>query len=263
MLLGRYQSNSIRPGLQAVTMILLVLASCGMTAHAQSCPVEIKSATRQALTSSMGSYGAALQISFRNSSKFSIRSIEFGIEAVSAENPKAKPEAIISYHSLLPDAADSLLWNSTRFDKQNHGSKDFVIWPALLELADGSKWIGKSSECYYSSDGARSAGPVSAGEKGTTKAQSEDSMKRLQDLIDNRQASLVNVTSDPPGAAVDVDMKLIGKTPLRFVLLKNPNGAARNVMVYLDGYTLRERDVTPDGETITMNERLIPLTNAR
>jgi PEGA domain len=262
MVLERFQLNLIRPRLRGATTILLVLAGFGMAAHAQSCPIEIESVTRQTLTSGMGNYGTALQISFRNISKFPVRSIEFGIEVVSAENPKAKPEAIISYHPLLPDTADALVWNSTHFDKENHGSKNFVVWPAVLGMADGSKWVGKSSECYYSSDAAGKDRPVATEQKSATRAPSEDTMKRLQSLIDNKQASVVDVTSDPPGAAVDVDMKLIGKTPLRFVLIKNPNGASRNVMIYMNGYALKERDVTPNGETITMNERLIPLTNA-
>jgi hypothetical protein len=238
-------------------MILLVLAGCGMVADAQVCPVEIESVTRQALTSDMGNYGTALRISFRNSSKFTIRGIEFGIQVDSTENIKAKPEAIISYHPLLPDAVDSLVWNSTRFNKKNHASQNLVLWPALVELADGSRWVGKSTQCSYRPDSqAKTATPAAAESLQYTP-------KQIQDLIDNRQASLVNVTSDPPGASIDVDMKLIGKTPMSFVLIKNQNGASRNVMVYMNGYTLRERDVAPNGGAITINEQLVPLTNAR
>ena len=60
---------------------------------------------------------------------------------------------------------------------------------------------------------------------------------------------------------MDVDEKLIGGTPLSFVLIRTTNGAPRSILVYKEGYTLAGRDVTPNGKTMTVNEKLTAFAN--
>ncbi len=239
--------------------LLALLCLYPLAVHAQTCPVQIDSVTRQPLMSEMGNYGTALRLSFRNTSQFPIRGIEFGIQAVGVD--KAKPEAIISYHVLAPNEGDVLLWNSTRFDRKNGSNRDFMVFPAQIQLGDGSRLMVDTSQCKWRSDGA--VPPASASAVNKTEANQQADMEQLQGLIDKGLASLVTVTSEPSGANVDVDYTLLGKTPLTFVLMKTQNGSPRNIMLYKNGYTFRERDVKPTGQPVTIHEKLLPLSISR
>jgi hypothetical protein len=52
---------------------------------------------------------------------------------------------------LSPNGSGVLNWNSTRYDKENPGSPQFIVWPAMIELEDGSKWVGSFTKCTYRS----------------------------------------------------------------------------------------------------------------
>jgi hypothetical protein len=203
----------------------------------------------------MGVYGSVLRITYRNTSAFPIRGIEFGIEALDTERNNLRPNAIINYHPLASNAGQVLIWNSTRFDKKNGANHDFIVWPVLIQLGHRLRWVGAFSQCSYRSNMNGSANAAVS--------PASQNMQQLQALIAEGEASLVSVTSDPSLANVDVDGVLLGKTPLSFVLKKTTNGAPRNIMVYKDGFTIRDRDVTPSGRTITIHEHLISIPNAR
>ena len=244
-------------GIGQTLIVVAVLLLCVM-AHAQSasCPIEIESSIRHPLTSDMGPYGSALHIAIRNTSPFPILGIELAVQAINPDKNLARPNAIVSYHVLAPNATDMLMWNATRFDKKNGSPQAFDIWPALIQFNDGSKWIGNPTQCVY-----RSSASIKVEENKQPEAQKSE--QELQDLIAKGQASLVNVTTDPTGANVDVDGVLTGKTPLTMVLMKNRNGKPRNIMVYKNGFAIKDRDVKPTGGTITVHERLIAVPSVR
>jgi hypothetical protein len=92
-------------------------------------------------------------------------------------------------------------------------------------------------------------------------SEAKGNMKQLQASIEKGEASLVTVESEPSGANVDVDYKLLGQTPLSFLLMKTSNGAPRNILVYKDGYAIRDREVKPSGGPILIQEHLISVQN--
>jgi hypothetical protein len=77
-------------------------------------------------------------------------------------------------------------------------------------------------------------------------------------LINAGKASLCTVRSYPEGASVDVDGKLLGKTPLSFVLLKGTD--PRELYLYLTGYKIASRAVQPNGTTLAISVTLEPLS---
>ena len=248
--------------MQFTAMLVAFLASvpsavCG----AQVCPIKIEGVSQQTLNSEMGTYGYAIKLTYRNVSPFPVRGIEFGIQAVSTSNSVSKPNTIIADHELAPNAVDSLLWNATRFDKQNEKKPIYIIWPAVIVMEDRSKFGGSAAQCGFrvgQGEQVRSDAPMAT--NSTPAASPDNSTKQLEELVNSGKASLVHVTSDPPGANVDVDEKLIGKTPLSFVLMGTASGAPRSILVYKEGYTLAGRDVTPNGTTFTFDEKLTVLS---
>lgn len=243
----------------------MLLAALGVVHSAvclaQVCPIEIEGVKQQSLTSEMGSYGTAIEVTYRNVSRFPVRGIEFGVQALSTDNSVSKPSIIIENHELAPNAVDSLLWNSTRFDKQNAKRPIYSIWPAVVVMHDGSRFGGSAASCGFRTDQGEQGGKVAAvAAKPALASNQSNSTRQMEDLINSGKASLVNVTSNPPGANVDVDEKLIGKTPLSFVLMGTSNGSPRSILVYKEGYTLAGHDLTPNGTTFTLNEKLTALT---
>jgi hypothetical protein len=250
-------SNSRKPHRIGDILFTIALILARWKAYAQdtSCPIDIDSVIRQQLSSDMGQYGSALQITIHNTSPFPILGVELAIQSTNQEK-NTRPYAIVSYHVLASNATDTLMWNSTRFDKKNGTPQAFIVWPALIQFNDGSKWIGNSTQCNYMPS-------VATRVEETINSETQTSEQELQNMIAKGQASLVNVTSEPTGANVDVDGVLLGKTPLAMVLMKGHNGKARNVMVYKDGFTIRDRDVRPSGGTMTIHERLYALPTVR
>ena len=244
-------------------MLLAALVSLyPAVCRAQACPIEIEGASQQDLNSEMGAYGTALKMTYRNASPFPVHGIEFGIQAIGANNSVSRPGRIIANHQLAPNGVDSLLWNATRFDKQNAAKTIYIVWAALVFMEDGSKLGNSAAQCGYRTDQGKQSGAHATSSGVTTAASDQgNSAQQFKNLIDNGTASLVNVTSDPSGANVDVDEKLIGRTPLSFVLMRASNGAPRSILVYKLGYTLAGRDVLPNGKTINLNEKLTALTN--
>jgi len=247
--------------MQFAAMFLAALALVhSAVCSAQVCPIKIEGVSQQALNSQMGTYGYAIKLTYRNVGPFPVRGIEFGIQALSANDSVSKPSTIIANHALAPYAVDSLLWNATHFDKQNEKKPIYIIWPAVIVLADGSKFGSSAVACGFRTDQGEQVGnDVAVAANPTPAANPDNSTKQLDDLIKSGKASLVNVTSDPPGANVDVDERLIGKTPLSFVLMRTTNGTPRSILVYKEGYTIAGHDVTPNGATLTFNERLSAL----
>jgi len=244
-------------------MLLAALGSVdSLVGRAQVCPIEVEGVSRQAINSELGASGAAIKVTYRNASRFSVRSIEFEVQALSTNDGVSRPGKIIANRELGPNEVDSLLWNSTRFDKQNASKPVDIIWPALVVMEDGSKFSTSASQCGYRTAQGEQPSKLTAPSAVTTPAaDSSNSKRQLEDLINSGEASLVNVTSDPAGANVDVDEKLIGKTPLSFVLTRTTNGAPRSILVYKAGYTLTGRDVIPNGKTMTFVEKLTALTS--
>lgn len=243
----------------------MLLATLGVVhsavCRAQVCPIEIEGLKQQSLTSEMGSYGTAIKVTYRNASPFPVRGIEFGVQALSTDNSVSKPSVIIANHELAPNVVASLLWNSTRYDKQNAKSPIYIVWPAIVVMHDGSRFGGSAASCGFRTDQGEQTGKATAvASKPALASNQSNSTREMEDLINSGKASLVNVTSDPPGANVDVDEKLIGKTPLSFVLMGTSNGSPRSILVYKEGYTLAGRDLTPNGTTFTLSEKLTALT---
>jgi hypothetical protein len=252
--------EKLTPSKQGAAMLLAALALVhSAVCRAQVCPIEIEGVSQQALNSEMGTYGYAIKMIYRNVSPFPVRGIEFGIQALSTNNNVSKPSTIIANHELAPNAVDSLLWNATRFDKQNAKKPNYIIWPAVIVMADGSKFGGSAALCGFRTERGEQVGNDAAVAANPIPAPGNSS-RQLEDLLNSGKASLVHVTSDPPGANVDMDEKLIGKTPLSFVLMGTTNGAPRSILVYKKGYTIAGRDVTPNGATFTFNEKLSVLT---
>ncbi len=100
--------GAVRP-IRFVLLALSMLTGFYPLVYGQSCPVQIDSVTRQALTSDMGVYGSVLRITYRNTSAFPIRGIEFGIEALDTERNNLRPNAIINYHPLASNAGQVLI----------------------------------------------------------------------------------------------------------------------------------------------------------
>jgi PEGA domain len=251
------------PSMRIAAIFLAALASAHSTVcSAQACPIEIEGVSQQAIKSEMGTFGTAMKVTYRNVSTFPVRGIEFGIQALSTDNGVSRPSSIMANHELAPNAVDSLLWNATRFDKQNTSKPIYIIWPATVVMGDGSKLGGSAKKCGYRTEQSDRTGKAAVASVEPTPASNpSNSTRQLEDLVNSGKASLVNAASDPPGASLDVDEKLIGKTPLSFVLIGTHNGAPRSILIYKEGYSLSGHDVTPNGKTITLNEKLTALTN--
>lgn len=232
--------------------------------RAQVCPVEIENVSPQAPGSGTGAANV-LRITYRNTSRFPVRGVEFGVQAVDWNSGAGRSGKFFAFLLLEPNAAGAALWNAARFGRKNALGPSLVFWPAIVTMGDGSRWSGSAAQCGYSTDngGGSVADRRSAGAATATAAPAPNpayAEGEREEFIRSGKASIVSVTSDPPGANIDVDGKLIGKTPLSFVLLATANGSTRNIMVYKDGYTLAGRDVTPNGAPITLNEMLMAST---
>lgn len=246
----------------AVVALLALVGLCPVV-FGQPCPVQIVSVDSQALTSDFGDYGAILRVVVRNSSPFPMRRIDLGVRAVTNSKKTPKPAVIVGDRVIMPNAAETLEWNATRFNKRNGGNQNLILWPVVIELGDRSRWIGNSAQCAYhfGKGAARSGRAPDLGSAAMPVLQGDAA--RPQWPTGKKRESIVNVTSDPHGANVDVDGRLIGKTPLTFALMKNSNGTPRDIIVYKEGYTIREIDVNPTGLPITLDVHLFSVAGKR
>jgi hypothetical protein len=121
-----------------------VLAGC-LPALAQTCPIKITTVTQQVLAEGSGAK-AVLLVRYRNQTPFVVRGIQFGIQTFDEKQMRrGRSQKLLALHVLKPGVESILAWNATRFDKK-HMQWQFVVWPAIVVLDDGSEWLGSARE---------------------------------------------------------------------------------------------------------------------
>lgn len=210
---------------------------------AQSCPVEIESVSPQ------GHPPATLKITYRATSHFAVRGVKFHAEGVNGGKKPTRPESILVITPLAPGQAASTSWNPARLDKEGGEDAAILLWPALVAMGDGSVWQGSPATCAVTL--SKDSPAFTAGSLSDAPAHPTLTAKDVPALVAEGRASIVRITSTPPGATVYVDDYRVGATPITSAILAKKDGGSRSIAVFKAGYTLAGHDVVPNGKRLT------------
>jgi hypothetical protein len=237
------------------------------------CPIQITSVDPHAV-SAIG--GSALRVVYRNESPTPVSAVSFQVRF----GERGRAITLTEHQPLAASKSDSAQWNETAWltpaAVMGIRADQITVWPATVAFADGSVWRG-TPECAFRSNEAESVPlgisskdsiPVGATAENTAQSGHIDqpiatsytqpmTAEQKMALIDAGKASLCTVRSYPEGANVDVDGKLLGQTPLSFVLLKGT--APRELYLYKTGYKIASRAVLPNGSALAISVTLEPL----
>ena len=246
-----------------------LLATCALTgslcAWSQTrCPLEI-TAVDAAVPSAIGT-GTSLRISYRNTTDVriavSVFQVRFGIGS--------RLVTFTEHQPLDPKSSDSAQWGAAAWSSlvtaRAVRNIQVEVWPAAVAYSDGTRWTG-NGQCQFHAGQAEMAMPESdPGDNAKKAASSTLSGEATGDartaqsklaLVKAGKASLCNINSNPTGAYVGVDGRLVGVTPLSVVVLKKDT--PREVYVYMEGRRLARRLVDPNGQACQISVTLEPL----
>ena len=97
---------------------------------------------------------------------------------------------------------------------------------------------------------ASGPGGVTAAEEPVIEEATPAAFRRDAPLVSRGKASICTVTSVPSGAEVTLDGKVLGTTPLVFVMIRKPD--ARNLLISSPGYVSVQYQLYPDGQPVPM-----------
>jgi hypothetical protein len=246
------------------------------------CPVQFESVLSQPLSAGLESSNYVLKVTYRNTSGYTIKGILFDTQIGSTVLRTMKPAALVSYHTVIQGAEDTVQWDESRYVRQVTANPSVVIWVDTIMLADGSSW-GDSGTTHCSYHGPSGSDVALRIDDSATRASTTAMNDRVaalpqtsvantglasrplkaadkMELIASGRASLCLISTVPAGATIDVDGKKVGVTPMSLVLLKGDHGA-RSVDIYREGYSIIHHDLEPTGQTIALNDKLVALTS--
>jgi hypothetical protein len=264
-------------GRLALTGSLLTAA----VSHGQTtCPVVVLAANPSAVSAISGT---ALSITFRNASSATTSSIVFAARF----GLSRKPMTLTERAPLDPGKTGVDQWGDNRLLALLHISKTVTVWPQMVLFADGSNWVDDGTEqCAFRSDGSNDDVPLGvdsqasiyspAGRQatppnaissqpavggGSSNREVRLTANQKIALINGGKASLLTVRTYPSQATITVDGKVVGTSPLSFVLLKT--AVPRDIYITMPGYAIFYRAIDPNGSTIQVAATLVPLSTNR
>lgn len=243
-----------------ILAVLMASGSCLVQAQG-SCPVSVVAVySPKAATSELPTANGAFQVKYRNTSEYPIETVVFRAEFRPSWPYANRSLDLIARRPLAAGAANTEEWNIGRSGLGGSQPLEVLLKPKIVVFGDGSTWSAELvDQCGFDGPVANSAPeaqPVI--HHGTSDAdtgvivESQATLSRSgEDIIAAGKGSLCRLTSTPAGATIDVDGRVIGTTPLRFILLARPR--PRDLFVYEAGYDLFHEGISPDGHPITID----------
>lgn len=235
----------------AVLVSVLTMAA----ALAAQCPVEIRKLT-EAPVGSMNktTFAAAIignpnvghvGIYYQNQSDKDVLTVRFGLGYVNTMRELSYVEFVDTQeHRVKPGKSFGLLastgnWNLG--DQTKH-----VAWVEKVMFSDGTFW---------NDDGSKSCATASL--QNAFIADGKMSPQQMLAFSQSGEGSMTVVSTYPTGAAVSVDGKTVGVTPLTFMLLRH-GSTERIITLTLAGYKPQVEHRMPNGSMIVITSRLEP-----